>query len=43
LIHYDIISSEIDNRNNKLVEVLKKKIASKKFQPKKFTINNISK
>jgi hypothetical protein len=43
LIHYDIISTEIDNRNNKLVEVLKKKIASKKFQPKHFSINNISK
>lgn len=43
LIHYDVISNEIDNRNNKLVEVIKKKIASKKFQPKQFNINHITK
>ena len=43
LIHYDIISNEIDNRNNKLFEVIKKKFVSKKFQPKQFTINHISK
>jgi len=40
LIHYDVISNEIDNRNNKLVEVIKKKIALKKFQPKQFTLNH---
>ena len=43
LIHYDVISNEIDNRNNKLVEVIKKKIASKKFQPKQFSINHVNK
>jgi hypothetical protein len=43
LIHYDVISSEIDNRNNKLIEVIKKKIASKKFQTNQFAINHINK
>jgi hypothetical protein len=43
LIHYDVISNEIDNRNHKLVQAIKNKIALKKFQPKQFSINHLNK
>jgi hypothetical protein len=47
LIHYEIINNDIDNKNKKLVEVIKTKISSiktsNKFKPNQFCINHIKK
>jgi hypothetical protein len=47
LIHNEIINHDIDNRNKKLVEVIKTKISSikssTKFKPNQFAINHIKK
>jgi hypothetical protein len=43
LIHFDVINNEIDDRNQKIVQAIKKRLASKKFLPKQFSINHFNK
>jgi hypothetical protein len=43
LIHFDVINNEIGVINKKIVQALSKKLASKKFLPKQFTINHNNK
>lgn len=41
ITHYEVISNEIENRNQKITEVIRKKILGKKFQSNQFSINHI--
>jgi hypothetical protein len=43
IIHYDVINNEIDNRNQKLTQLIKQKLSTKKFQPSQFSITHINK
>jgi hypothetical protein len=47
IIHYEVVNNDIDNRNKKIVEVLKTKLSSirctSKFKPNQFSINHMKK